>query len=170
MALKQSFEDLNKARHAIKAFDCGKGSMNQFLDRFALKHSKLGLSHTWVLAKDGDHELATIAAYYTLASATVGKVSLPIQKSLPRYPLPVVLLARLAIDKHFQGKGLGSKTLIAALQQAYVLTSKGLPALGVVLDVLDEDALKFYQSFDFFEPLTDDPMRLFIDMKSIHDL
>ena len=123
-----------------------------------------------MLAEAGDQELATIAAYYTLASATVGKVSLPIRKSLPRYPLPVVLLARLAIDEHFQGKGLGSKTLIAALQQAYVLTSKGLPALGVVLDALDEDALKFYQSFDFFEPLTDDPMRLFIGMQSIRDL
>lgn len=172
MALKQAFESLDKSSHDIKAFDCGKPEMNQFLSRFAVKHTKLGLSHTWILVEETEAtaKLSTVAAYYTLASATVDKSSLPIQKSLPRYPIPVVLLARLAIDTRYQGKGLGSKVLVAALRRAYELTSRGLPALGIVLDVLDAEALKFYQSFEFFEPLTDDPMRLFISMQSISDL
>lgn len=144
--------------------------MNQFLSRFALKHAKLGLSHTWVLAAAEQNVPAPISAYYTLASATVAGTSLPTQKSLPRYPIPVVLLARLAIDKDFQGQQLGSKTLISALRKAYELTSTGLPAIGVILDVLDEDALGFYRHFDFFEPFADDPMRLFVGMSAIADL
>jgi hypothetical protein len=76
----------------------------------------------------------------------------------------VVLLARLAIDKTFQGKRIGEKTLVTALRKSVALTNTGLPALGLVLDVLDDDALGFYQRYKIFEPFTDDPMRLFAPM------
>lgn len=164
MAFHQTIERVDKGKHDLKAFDCGKSSMNQFLSRFAAKHAELGLSSTWVLLEDVQADKLPVAAYYTLASATVNKSSLPTTQSLPHYPVPVVLLARLAIDRQYQGKGLGTKIFISALRHSVQLMEQGLPAFGLILDVLDEDALKFYLRFGFFEPLTDDPMRLFVGM------
>ncbi len=165
---------LDKNTQDIKAFDCGKPKMNTFLSRFAFKHSKLGLSSTWVVLEQVDsmqnNQKSKIAAYYTLASSIVIKSGIPTQQSLPHYPIPVVLLARLAVDNKYQGDGLGAKLLVTALRHAVELTNQGLPAYGLVLDVLDDDALSFYRYFDFFEPFTDDPIRLFIGMDSIKKL
>ncbi|MEE9422725.1 MAG: GNAT family N-acetyltransferase [Gammaproteobacteria bacterium] len=163
MALAQAFVFADPLAHYLKDFDCGKPFMNEFLPRFAVKHMQLGLSSTWVLVDDAQDK-ATVAAYFTLASATVSRNEIPFERSLPRYPVPVVLLARLAIDKAYQGKKIGEKTLVTALRKSVALTQTGLPALGLVLDVLDEDALGFYQRYNIFEPFTDDPMRLFAPM------
>ena len=89
---------------------------------------------------------------------------IPSGKRLPGYPVPIMLLARLAVDEQFQGDRLGETTLISALQKSVELTEAGLPALGVIVDVLNEDALSFYQHYDLFESFTDDPMRLFVSM------
>lgn len=170
MAFLQTLERLDKSRHDTKALDCGKPSMNQFLSRFAAKHADLGLSSTWVLLEDVQAQKLPVAAYYTLAAATLHKASLPTTQSLPAYPIPVVLLARLAIDRKHQGQGLGEKILISALRHSVKLAEQGLPAFGLLLDVLDTDALAFYQRFDFFEPLTDDPMRLFVGMERLRQV
>ena len=170
MAFIQTLECLDKACHDVKNFDCGKPAMNQFLSCFATKHAGLGLSSTWVLLEESDVEKLPIAAYYTLASATVSRASIPTKQSLPTYPIPVVMLARLAIAKQHQGKGLGSKILISALRHAVQLTQQGLPAYGLVLDAIDEQALAFYQHFEFFEPMPDNPMRLFVGMGSLQDV
>lgn len=177
MTLLYTVESLDKNKHDLKAFDSGKPDMDAFLSRFAFKHSKLGLSSTWVLAKEPNSKTneknrtkSEVIAYYTLAASTVLKSGIPTDKSLPHYPIPVVLLARLAVDQKYQGKGLGAKILVTAIRHAVELTDRGLPAYGLVLDVLDDDALKFYQCFDFFEPFTDNPMRLFVGMNSIRQL
>ncbi len=164
MALAQAFVFADPLAHNLKAFDCGKPVMNEFLARFAVKNMQLGLSSTWVLADD-EQEKATVAAYYTLASATVFRDEIPFDHGLPGYPVPVVLLARLAIDKQYQGQRIGEKTLVTALRKSVELTNTGLPTLGLVLDVLDDDALGFYQRYEIFEPFTDDPMRLFAPMQ-----
>lgn len=170
MPLEQVFVAVNKASHDLKLFDCGKSSMNEFIHRYALKHSKLGLSRTFVLTESKTSEKAKIAAYYTLAVSCVLKDDIPAKQSLPTYPIPVILLARLAIDNSYQGKGVGAKSLVYALRHAVKLTSSGLPAYGVVLDVLDDQALMFYRQFDFFEQFTNDPMRLFVPMKTLEQL
>ncbi len=146
--------------------------MDTFLRRFAVKHANLGLSKTWVLPvlSDGAANKVTVAAYYTLASSTVEKQQIPFEGSLPKQKLAVVLLARLAIDAQFQGQGLGAKTLITALRKAVELTQAGLPALGLVLDVFDEEALAFYNHYDFFLPFPGDPRRLFVPMSALRRL
>lgn len=98
--------------------------------------------------------------------------ALPDPSHLPRYPVPIILLAQLGIDKRLHRQGLGAKKLAHALRHAYQIASnpKGLPAMGVVLDVLDHEAMAFYQSFDFFLPLTDKPMKLFAPMASLETL
>ncbi len=167
MALLQEFVLADPTRHHLKAFDCGKPDMNMFLARFAVRNMKLGLSRTWVLPTvdtDRKSRKAKIAAYYCLASSTVTRDEIPLDKSLPGYPVPVVLLARLAVDNHHKDRRLGEKTLITALRKAGELTDAGLPALGMVLDVLDEEALGFYRHYEMFEPFTASPMRLFAPM------
>ena len=135
--------------------------MNDFLHRYAQRNRKLGLSATWVLPLSGSGK-QPVAAYYTLASSTV--------LSLPGYPVPVVLLARLAVHRQFQGQGVGEKTLVTALRQSVALVQRGLPALGLVLDVIDDRALSFYQTFDLFQPFTDDPLRLFVPMSVLEQI
>ncbi len=173
MTFARQFVLLDPQQHDVKSFDCGKPDMNVFLSRYADKNKKLGLSATWILAKQQpqeDTKKALIGAYYTLASTTVSREQIPTDKNLPAYPVPVVLLARLAVNRCFQKQGLGEKTLVSALRQSVYLTDKGLPALGVVLDVLDNDALSFYQQFEVFQTFTDDPMRLFVSMNVLRKL
>ena len=102
-----------------------------------------------------------------MSSCTVTREQIPTDERLPGYPVPVVLLARLAVDQRFQGQRVGEKSLVSALRHSVILTERGLPAMGVILDVLDEDALAFYQKFDLFQPFTDDPMRLFVPMRVV---
>ena len=158
----------------VKTFDCGKEAINVYLRRYAAKNMALNLNRTFVLpyTTEDNSEKPQVAAYYTLAHQTLVREELPDPSRLPRYPLPVILLAQLGIDQRLHGQGLGVKTLVYALRHAYQIASnpKGLPAMGVVLDVLDQDALAFYQSFEFFLPLTDDPMKLFVPMASLKTL
>ena len=158
----------------VKTFDCGKEAINVYLRRYAAKNMALNLNRTFVLpyTAAGSSEKSQVAAYYTLAHQTLVREALPTPSRLPRYPVPVILLAQLGTDQRFQRQGLGAKTLAYALRHAYQIASnpKGLPAMGVVLDVLDHDALAFYQSFDFFLPLTDNPMKLFVPVASLETL
>lgn len=173
MTFASQFVLLDPQQHSVKSFDCGKPDMNLFLSRYADKNRKLGLSATWILTTQSppdDIEKATIAGYYTLASTTVSREQIPTDQSLPAYPVPVVLLARIVVNRCFQKQGLGEKTLISALRQSVCLTDKGLPALGVILDVLDNDALGFYQKFEVFQLFTDNPMRLFVSMNVLRKL
>mgnify|MGYP002637598966 FL=1 len=172
MELSQGFVFVDNSKHDIKGFKCGKPGMDTFLSRFAVKHGKLGISRTWVLpaTKSGESQKEKIAAYFTLSSSTVVREDIPVEKSLPGYPVPVVLLARLAASEDYQGQRLGEKTLIASLRKSVELTDIGLPALGLILDVLDQDALKFYQRYGIFKPFTDDPMRLFVSMHVLRQI
>ena len=65
---------------------------------------------------------------------------------------------------------MGEKALVSALRYSVTLTERGLPAMGLILDVVDEDALAFYQRFDLFQPFTDDPMRLFVPMRVVEQI
>lgn len=172
MAIQQDFVALDPSHFDVKAFDCGKPDMNSYLARFAAKNMGLKLSMTWVLP--GDElvmgEKTPIAAYYTLATCTVSREEIPTDERLPGYPVPVVLLARLAVDHRFQGQRVGEKTLVSALRHSVTLTERGLPAMRLMLDMLDDDALAFYQRFDLFQPFTDDPMRLFVPMKVVEQI
>lgn len=172
MAFQQAFAMIDSSQHDLKSFDCGKTDMNRYLTRYAEKNQKLGLSATWVLPVVETHPLpkTKIAAYYSLASTTVTSTEIPADYKLPRYPVPVVLLARLAVEQRFQRQGLGEKTLVSALRHCVVLTGKGLPAYGLVLDVLDAEALVFYQRFGLFKPLNDHPMRLFVGMHVLRQI
>lgn len=164
MALAQGFVLVDKAKHYIKSFNCGKPEMNTFLARFAISHQKKGISKTWVLTETSDSGKEPVVAYFTFTSVNICREEVPLEGSFPNYPLPVILLARLAVDVKYRGSGLGAKSLVYAIREAVSLTTVGLNAVGIALDVLDKDALGFYQKMGIFDELTDDPMRLFITM------
>jgi GNAT superfamily N-acetyltransferase len=173
LALQPAFVDVDSVTQDIRRFRCGKPQMDAFLIRYAVKNAELGISKTWVLldGDKGEKKKFPVAAYYTLAVGTVTRETLPVDhKELPSYPVPVTLLARLAVSENYQNRGVGGKTLVTALRQAVILKDKGLSSIGVVLDVLDQDALNFYNHVGVFHAFTNNPMRLFVPMHVIQQL
>ncbi len=168
------FLPLDLSASDVKSFDYGKDVINTYLRRYAAKNMALNLNRTFVLpyAPDKSARKSHVAAYYTLAHRTLAREELPDPSRLPRYPVPVILLAQLGVDRRFQGQGLGAKILVWALRHAYQIASNpdSIPARGVVPDVLDQDALASYQSFGFFLPLTNTPMSLFVPTASLETL
>jgi len=164
------FVELDKTIHDRQSFDCGKEELNLFLQQFAAKHRAAGISMTMVLpAQDNT---ATICAYYTLSHTEIKRQSLPksAAKRLPHYPIPVILIAQLAVYQQTQGQGLGKVTLIRALQHA-VEIEEHLPSYAVVVDALDGEVKGFYEQFGF-ELLEshNHRKRLFLPMKTVAQL
>lgn len=170
MSLNQEFVQLNPKEHLIKDFDCKKEGMNEFLIKYAAKHASKGISTTMVLTvNDSGLVNLPVTSYYTLAPSTIHREAIPCT-GLPLYPIPVTLLARLAVDVNYQGKNLGKKSLIYALRHSVRLRNQGLPTQGLVLDVLDEEALSFYKGFNFFQECIDNPMKLYISMNELQKI
>lgn len=170
---RSEFIPLDTARIDVKPFDCGKEPINRFLHRFAAKHMASSLSATFILPFQRDGQGATdklgVAAFYTLANQSLSPEDIPTSKSLPRFETPVVLLAQLGVNRQHQGQGLGAITLVSALQHAYSISTdpNAIPSFGVVLDAIDDEALNFCNSFDFFIEFSGNPKRLFVPMQSI---
>ncbi len=170
MIPSSEFVELNKTIHDRSAFDCGTPQLNDFLQQFAAKHRTAGISMTMVLPAKGKE--ADICAYYTLSHTEISRKTLPksAAKSLPHYPVPVLLIAQLAVNRAAQGQGLGKITLIRALRHAYAI-NEHLPSYAVVVDALDEGVRGFYEQFGF--ELLDTQnlrMRLFLPMKTVIQL
>ncbi|MFZ4507465.1 MAG: GNAT family N-acetyltransferase [Fimbriimonas sp.] len=157
------FETLS-SHHSRSDFDCGKPALNEFLGKQARQNADRNLGVTHVVVESPG--ASTICAYYTLVTRTVEAEIVP-RKGLPRGSLGVVLLGRLAVDKRHQGRGLGKRCLIRALQQ----TSRAASEIGIyalVVDAKDEEARNWYHHLEFgFETLLDDPDHLFITVDTI---
>ena len=142
------FVELDKAVHDRKSFDCGAEELNLFLQQFASRHRAAGISMTMVLpAKENQ---AVICAYYTLSHTEIKRQTLPksVAKKLPHYPIPVMLIAQLAVNMKVQGQGLGKITLVRALQHAGEI-NEHLPSYAVVVNALDNQVQGFYEQFGF---------------------
>jgi GNAT superfamily N-acetyltransferase len=154
------------AAHELEAFDCGKEPLNRFLQRFALTNQRSGSSQTYVVCR-GERG---VAGYYSLAVGAVEPDDTParVSKGLARHPVPVMLLARLAVDKSEQGRGLGG----ALLKDALLRTAQAADIAGIralVVHAKDDEARAWYGRFDF-EPGPTDPDQLFLLMKDLRAL
>jgi len=116
------------------------------------------------------HRVKKIVGYYALAAAGVEPDEAPkrVAKGLARHPIPVVLLARLAVDARERGKGLGAALLRDALIRSYSAAGQ-IGARAVVVHAKDDEARAFYEHFDF-EPSPSDSLHLFILMKDLRRL
>jgi len=166
-AENQSFTAVRKldASHEVDAFDCGKEPLNRFLQRHALVDQKAGSAQTYVVCRE-----QRVAGYYSLAVGAVEHADAPgrVGKGLVRHPIPVMLLARLAIDRAEQGKGLGK----ALLKDALLRTAQAAEIAGIralLVHAKDDEARAWYEQFDF-EPSPTDPYHLFLLMKDLRTL
>lgn len=131
--------------HERKNFDCGVLVLNEYLQKYALQNQKKRSSSTYVSTVENQ-----IVGYYSLAYGHVKPEEAPqnVSTGLPRYPIPVLLLARLAVDKTYHGKGLGASLLRDALLRA--LPAAEIAALrSVVVHAKDDSAKRFYERFGF---------------------
>jgi GNAT superfamily N-acetyltransferase len=154
-------EKLTRA-HAVESFDCGKEPLNRFLVRYALQRQQAGASQTYV-GLVGDE----LAGYYTLAFGAVEHAAAPdrIGKGLARHPIPLMVLARLAVSNNWQGQGVGSAMLRdAVLRTLQAAEIAGLRALAV--HAKDNEPRAFYERYGFI-PSPTDPYHLLALLKDI---
>jgi GNAT superfamily N-acetyltransferase len=146
--------------HRIEEFDCGREELNRYLLRFAWANQQAGAAQTYV----GFVGLEVIG-FHTLAVGQVSRDEAPdrLIKGLARHPVPVMLLARLAVDRRWHGKGVGKALLKDAMQRTLQAADiAGIRAFAV--HAKDEEARNFYRRFDFI-PSPTDPMHLFVLLK-----
>lgn len=151
--------------HAVERFDCGNAALNRFLSRFALGNQMAGSAQTYV-ALAGEQ----VVGYYSLAVGAVAPTDAParITKGLARHPVPVMLLARLAVDLSMKGKGLGAALLHDAL--ARTLQAADIAGIrAVIVHAKDDVARDFYEHFDF-DPSPTDPYHLYLLIKDLRKL
>lgn len=154
-----------QSRHDRSAFDCGVVSLNEYLKRYTRQNAAkdLGVTYVAVAAPDA----AFIAGYYTLVGSSVARVALP-EPGLPSYPIPSVLLGRLAVDQTQQGQGIGRLLLLDTLRRAQRM-SETLGLFAVEVLALDDAARAFYLKYGFL-PLQDDALHLYLSMKTIRQM
>jgi len=140
--------------HVIEAFDCGIETLNRFLHRYALANQRADSAQTYVATADN-----AVAGFHSL---TVGQVEYDdaperLGKGLARHAIPIVLLARLAVDRRFQGRGIGIGLLRDAFRRIKMV-SEIAGVRGVAVHAKDDAAKAFYEHFGFVEfpgkPLT----------------
>ncbi len=150
------------AQHRVSAFDCGEEALNAYLRKFAFVNHQAGYARTFVVCDEAD----TVSGYYTLTASQVlhENASKRLARGAARHPIPVVLLARLAVDKTAQGRRLGQSLLLDAIRRVLdVAESLGVRAL--LVHAKHERASDFYRRLAGFEPLPGDPLALCLLLK-----
>jgi GNAT superfamily N-acetyltransferase len=151
--------------HDVADFDCGAEALNRFLTRFALVNQQAGAAQTYVALQE-----SRVVGYYSLAVGEVAYDRAPerLVKGLARHPIPIMLLARLAVGTASQRQGLGAglikDAMLRTLQAADIA---GIRAFAV--HAKDETARAFYEHFGFISSPTDD-RHLFLLIKDIRHL
>jgi GNAT superfamily N-acetyltransferase len=151
--------------HVIDTFDCGNRDLNRFLHKYALPNQGSGASTTYVgLA---DH---TVIGFYSLAVGSVEYEQAPERatKGLAHHPIPVMLLARLAVDHQWHAKGVGA----GLLKDAMLRTLQAADIVGIralLVHAKDPQAKGFYQHFDFV-PSPSDPLHLLMLLKDVRKI
>jgi GNAT superfamily N-acetyltransferase len=151
------------AEHNRADFHSGSEPLDRYLRERANQDFKRYVATPFVLY---DADAKRIAGYYTLAAIGIQFDDLPaaMQKKLPRYPIvPAILLGRLAVDRRYQGQGLGAFLLVDALRRSLM---NEIVAAAVVVDAKDDAARSFYEYHNFVS-LAEQPLRLFLPMTLI---
>jgi GNAT superfamily N-acetyltransferase len=151
-----------RADHSIEGFDCGKEELNRYLLRYAWANQQAGAAQTYVGLVGN-----SVIGYHTLVVGQVSREEAPgrLIKGLARHPVPVMLLARLAVDRRWHGQGVGRALLKDAMQRTLQAADiAGIRAFAV--HAKDQEARHFYEKFDFV-PSATDPMHLFVLLKDV---
>jgi GNAT superfamily N-acetyltransferase len=147
------------AEHRVDDFSCAEPSLDEWLRRRALVNQMTGASRTFVVT----NELSQVLAYYALAAGAVSHQESPgnIRRNMPD-PVPVMVLARLAVDQRLQGRQIGGALLKDALQRA-VLVAQNIGVRALLVHAINERARQFYSHYGFV-PSPANPMTLMLPL------
>jgi len=148
--------------HNVEHFDCGQDALNRFLIRHAWGNQRANASRTYV-ALEGD----VVVGFHTLVVGSVSPELAPerLARGLARHAIPLLVLARLAVCRTHQGRGLGAGLLKDAIRRTLAAADiAGIRALAV--HAKDDDARSFYTHFGF-RPSPSDPLHLFVLLKDL---
>jgi GNAT superfamily N-acetyltransferase len=151
-------------KHDREAFDCGDETLNEFLRRYARKSHERGGAKTFLAIEDAGK---TILGFYSLSPASVDYARTPemVRRGLARHDVPGFRLARLAVDRRFQGKGIGGQLLLAAGRRC-LLAAAEVGGVVLVIDAKNERVAKWYASYGAVA-LVDAPLTLMLPLATI---
>ena len=160
-------ESFNSKAHGRANFRCGEPELDQYFRKFASQDMRRDVAKVFVAVSvvSGD-----VSGYYSLSAASFQRDALPAAaaKNLPRYPVPAVLLGRLAVDEAQQKCGLGEYMLMDAINRT-CLANEVLAMYAMVVTAINESAATFYEKYGFLR-FVDNKLRLFLPMETIRNL
>jgi GNAT superfamily N-acetyltransferase len=153
--------------HDRSGFSCSKLPLDEFLKKLAGQYDRRDFARTYVAVVPPE---PAVQGYYTLSGGSLDLSALPqaVRKKLPRHPVPVARLGRLAVTLGAQGHNLGKTLLVDALRRCNRLSAE-LALHAVEVEAIDETARNFYLKYGF-TPLADDPLHLYLSMKTVEKL
>jgi GNAT superfamily N-acetyltransferase len=154
--------------HDRAGFGCGEPALDEYLARFARQNHESGVARTFVASNDV--EPTRVLGYYSLSAGAIDKARLPplSVRRLPDFPLPMARLARLAVDRNQQGRGLGEHLLLDALARCLRIADD-LGIAVIVIDAKHERARAFYLRYGF-KTLPDQPLTLWLLLPTLREL
>lgn len=163
--MKWIFCPIDDPRVKRENFDCGVPELNEYLQKYARQNHKKGIAKTVVAIPEAGN--GEVVGYYSLSVGEIKREFLPeiYRRGLPHYPVPAILVGKLAVDVKMQGSGLGKKLLINSFIKSLRLSSE-VGIFAVKVDAKNESAKTFYLKYGFI-PLENDPLSLFIPIASI---
>ncbi|MGD0568833.1 MAG: GNAT family N-acetyltransferase [Candidatus Sulfotelmatobacter sp.] len=151
-------------KHDREAFDCGEEALNEFLRRYARKSHERGGTKTFLAIDDADK---SILGFYSLSPASVDYARTPdlVRRGLARHDVPGFRLARLAVDRRWQGQGIGGQLLLAAGRRC-LLAAAEVGGAVLVIDAKNERVARWYASYGAV-PLLDAPLTLLLPLATV---
>ena len=149
--------------HFLDSFDCENEALNDYLKKFALMNNRSGSARTFVACRKDE-----VVGYYSLSAGSIakrGEAPPRVTKGLARHPIPIILLARLAVNKSEWGSGIGKGLLLDSLLRI-TGASDAIGVRAVLVEAKDEKAKAFYEHFGF-EPSPVDKYHLYLLIKDI---
>jgi ribosomal protein S18 acetylase RimI-like enzyme len=146
-------------------FDCGSAELNSFLKTKARQNQSVGFNKTFVACSPNDKS-KKVLGYYSVSMGEIDLSSLPpeLLKRLPKHPVPVARMGRLAVDRSAKGQGLGKLLMVDAMKRVQT-ASELIGVYALLVDAKDDSAKNFYIKYGFIS-LADDPMVLFLPLAS----
>ncbi len=150
---------LDTKEHDRSAFACGAPELDRYIREHASQDVKRDVARVFVALLSG---VPAVHGYCSLSAASFQRDDLPADqaKRLPRYPVPAVLLGRLAVDNSVKNKGLGAFLLMDALNRT-LLATQTLAVHAMIVDARDDAAAAFYRKYGFIPFSGEERRRLF---------
>lgn len=157
-----------ESRHRVNRFECGREQLDRWLRAYAKQGQRRNTARTFAVCRQGETE---VVGYYTLVASQVEQTEATddVQRETSKhFPIPVCLIARLAVDRSEHGAGLGRSLLLDALQRTD-LASRSVAMRAVLVHALDEEGAAFYAHFGF-KPTSADPLTLMVPLEAVRQV